>query len=787
MVALSLAVGIGANTAIFSMVNGILLRPLNYPEPERLVAITQASPQFLKLYPTLPVNLGAWMEWRKHVTAFESVGVYRATALNLTGVGEPEVIRGAAISANFLHVLGVAPRLGRAFLEEEDQKGRDHVVVLADSLWRRRFQADPGIVGRNITLDGNPYLVTGVLPPDFDFPKAGEVGPRLTEKSEIYRPLGYEPDDLTIHGGDLNYWPVARLRPGVSIERASAELNAAQTAINAKIGPDFDMRATIMPLQARLVGNVRQNLIVLLCAVGAVLMVLCVNLVNLSLARAAGRARDAAIRTALGASRADLIGQSAAESVALSALGGGLGVLLAYWGLHALIAAAPIDLPRVGDVRLDARVLAFAAAISIITGLLFGILPAWLSARRLNPFEELKAGSRGSTEGRSGIRARNVLVSLEVGLSAALLVTAGLLTSSFIRLTGVNKGFDISRVITLNISMPTAKYVEDVDRTQFWDRLMEKVRTLPGVESTAMISALPLQGETWIDIVQTENDTRPERELPSTNLRFVSEGYFKTLRIPLREGRDFDRRDRGHNVIVISAGLAQKLWPGQDAVGRRLKDHGTVMEVVGITPDIRSTSLDRDPVNIAYVPYWQRPRWGGALMVRTAMAPEGMAGALRGAIWGVDAEVPVPKIRTMEDVLNISVAQRRFQMMLVLLFAGAALALAALGTYGVVSYAVTRRRTEMGIRMALGAGRAEVLAMVLRQGMMPVCAGLGGGAIAAVWIGQAVAGLLFETGPRDPGAFSIAAAALLVISAMACWIPARRATRVDPMEALRLE
>jgi putative ABC transport system permease protein len=785
MVVLSLGVGIGANTAIFSLVNGVLLRPLDYRQPERLVAITQASPRFMKAYPALPVNIGTLLEWRKQASSFESIGAYRAAELSLTGSGEPEVITGAAVSANFFHVLGVAPRLGREFLENEDHAGQDRVAILTDSLWRRRFQADPSVVGRNILLDGAQFLAIGILPPDFQFPNTG--GLRGGANMEIYRTLGYATDDTALHGGDLNFSPIARLRPGVSIARASAELNSAEAAIDARIGEGSDLRATITPLQDKLTGKIRQSLIVLMGAVGAVLLVLCVNLANLSLARAAGRARDAAIRTALGASQGQLARQSLIESCVLSAIGGALGILLAFWGLKWLVAAAPVDIPRLADVRLDGRVLLFALAISLGTGLLFGILPALRSAASRNPFETLKAGSRTSTEGHGGVSVRNILVGLEVGLSAALLVTAGLLIASFVRLTTIDKGFDVDRVLAIDVRMSPVKYADPEQRTKFFRRVLEQARALPGVESLSLTSYLPLQGEQWIDIVGTENDARSEAQLPSANIRFVGPGYFKTLHIPLRAGRDFEPADRNRLVAVISAGLAQKLWPGLDPIGRKLRDIGKFLEVVGVVSDTRSTSLEKDPVNMLYIPYWQRPRFSASFLVRTAMDPTAIASAMRAAIRGVDAEVPVPEERTLEELASQSVGPQRFRMLLVLLFAASALALAAFGTYGVVSYAVTRRRAEMGIRMALGAQPGDVLRMVLRQGMTPVFAGLVGGALAALGIGQYVASLLFQVSPRDPLAFGTAAAMLLAVSAAACWIPARRATRVNPIDALRFD
>jgi len=791
MVVLSLAVGIGANTAIFSLVNGVLLRPPAYRDSDRLVAIDQVIPKFAKLYPALPVNVAILLEWRKQATSLESIGVIEPSAVTLTGVGEPELLSGARVSANIFAVLGVEPRLGRAFREGEDPSGHDRIAILADSLWRRRFHSDPAIVGRKILLNGLPHEVAGVLPPSFRYPVGDAfAGYSAVAKTEVFRPLGYDNDDLKLRMGEFNYLVTARLRPGVTLSQARAELNVVQAAISARIPEaNLDLHASMVPLQERMVGDVRQGLVLLMAAVGAVLLILWVNLANLSLVRAAGRARDAAIRTALGASRGRLVRQSLVESLLLALIGGALGVALAYAGLRALLAAAPIDLPRLNEVHVDVRVLLFAFAVSLAAGAVLGILPALRSAAAA-PFESLKSGSRSNTEGRHGRSVRNLLVSLEVGLGAALLVTAGLLISSFVRIMTVDKGFDVERVIALDMSLPTTRYTDDARCAAFFRRVLDQAAAMPGVQSVALVSALPLQGETWIDIVGAEHDPRPLMERPSTNVRFISPGYFKTLRMPLRDGRDFDEQDRGRRVTIISAGLAQRIWPGQNPLGRKL-DNGdsehSAMAVVGVTPDIRSTSLDHDPVNMMYVPYWQRPRRASSLLVRTAMDPHGIAAALRSAIWAADSEVPIPEVRTLEQVMERSVAQRRFQVTLVVLFAVAALALAAFGTYGVVGYAVARRRAEMGIRMALGAKRSDVLKMVLRQGMMPVLAGLAAGAMAALAIGRSMASLLFQVSPRDPIAFTAAAVVLLLVSLAACLVPARRATRVDPTESLRCE
>ena len=786
-VVLSLALGIGANTAIFSLIDGILLRAPDYREPDRLVSIAQIVPKFAKNYPLVPTNIGIYMEWRKKLTTIESLGISQESLSNLTGAGQPEQLNGALVSAGLFHVLGVLPALGRAFTEEEEHSGHDRVVIIADSLWHRRFQSDPAIIGRKILLDGKPNEIVGVLPARFSFPSVTGLGTSLSRsRLEVYRPIRYDQGDLRLRLNNMNYWATARLKPGMTMARAQAELNVIESAIDKQIEGNFDLRATMIPLTERLAGKARQGLLLVMAAVGAVLLVLVVNLANLSLARAAGRARDAAIRTALGASQGRLVRQSLIESLILAATGGVAGIMLAWWGVNALVAAAPVDLPRLNEVRMDWRVLLFALGVSLVTGVAFGVLPALRSALSA-PIEALKSGSRSNTEGRGGMRVRNVLVSLEVGLSAALLVTAGLLIASFTRVMTVDRGFHVERVLALNLSLLDSKYPEWPARTAFYQRLLDKAATLPGVQSASLVSALPLSGETWLDIVSKEHDTRPPTELPVTNVRFISPEYFRTLRVALRDGRTFEERDQKGKVGIVSASLAQRLWGSDNPIGRKLTDNDIVMEVVGVTPDFRSTSLDQEPVNMLYLPYWQRPRLSAALLVRTAMDPRQIVSAMRKTVWEIDGEVTIPEVRTLEEVMAESVAQRRFQMLLVLLFAAAAMALAAIGTYGVLSYAVARRTSEMGIRMALGAGQGDVLRMVLRQGMMPVVAGLAGGAVVALAVGRYLESLLYHVSPRDPIAFGVSAAVLLMVSVAACLIPARRATRVSPIDALRFE
>ncbi|HLM99195.1 MAG TPA: ABC transporter permease [Bryobacteraceae bacterium] len=784
---LTLALGIGANTAIFSIVNSVLLRPLAYREPGQLVTIREVVPSLSHIYPTLPVNALHFDAWRKQCASFESLAEIGSGTLDLTGAGEPVQLHAALVSATLFHVLGVEPRMGRSFLEEEDQPGHDQSVVLTDSLWRNRLGADPSIVGKKIRLDGLPHTVVGVLPAWFRFPRTETLGASgaLDVPADIFKPIAINLKD-TSPEGEFNYNVIARLKHGATEARALAELNVVQAGIAKKLPEKLELKAKLEPLEEVVVGPARQGLLVLLSAVGAVLLIVCVNLANLLLARSAGRARESAIRTALGASRARLLRQALTESLLLAIAGGALGVVLAYWGLELLVKGAPLDLPRLDEVHLDGRVLTFALLISTITGLLFGILPAWRLSGA-SPQDALKAGSHTTTEGTRGTRLRGLLVSLEVGLSAVLLIAAGLLTTSFVRLMQVDKGFTTESVLAVDVALPDSKYDKQEQREQFYQRAVAGVESLPGVRSAAVINQLPLQGEMWVDIVWLPGDNRPMFERPFANMRFISPGYFKTLGIPLRRGRTFEQTDRGKKMAIISQRAAERLWPGQDPVGRQFGHNENEMyQVAGVAADVR-VSLHQDPVLMVYLPYWDRARSNASLVVRTAMDSRAIAAAVRAEIWKIDPEVPVPAMRTMDQVVSDSVGQRRFQMSLLASFAAGALLLASLGIYGVVSYSVSRRRNEIGIRIALGARGGDVYRMVLRQGLAPVALGLIAGVAVALAAGRILSSLLFQVSPTDP--FTIGAVTILLaaVAVVACSVPAVRAMRVEPMKALRYE
>lgn len=788
LVVLTLALGIGANTAIFSVVNSVLLRPLAYREPERLVNVAEVVPKVARQYPLLPVNLAHYFDWKKRSTSFESLALMNWTSLNLTGAGEPMAARGLRISANTFDVLGAPLALGRPFTEAEERKDRDRVVILSNPLWTQRFHADPSVVGHTIQLDGKPYVVVGVAAEGWRSPMPSGLGSSMAAAAtvQLFTPLGYTDDDLKDRFGDFNWTVIGRLRPGVTPEKALSEVNVIQAGITNSIPEKIELRAAIQPLRDILVADSRRGLIVVMCAVAAVLLILCVNLANLWFVRAAGLSRESAIRVALGASRATLVRQTLVESLTLALTGGLLGVVFAEVALKVLLSFAPAGFPRLGEVRLDGDALLFAVAVSVACGVLCAILPAIRTARQ-DPQESLKSASHANTEGVRGVWVRKTLVAAEVGLSTVLLIVAGLLIRSFDRLMSVDRGFDVERVLAADVALPSEKYAKRDQRSEFYRRLLDQARAMPGVTSAALVSALPLQGETWVDIVGNEHDTREMFARPTVNVRFISSEYFKTLGAPLRAGRAFEDMDRGRTVAIISKSVADRLFPGQDAVGRKILHNETVTQVVGVTSDFRSTSLDKDPVNMLYIPYWQRPRLSASLLVRSAIDPKAMSGSVREAVWSLDPEVPVPETRTLVQIMNKSVAERRFNMSLVLAFALSALALASFGVYGVLAYTVARRRSEIGIRMALGADAGSVRSLVLRQGMQPVAIGLAVGVAGALAAGRLLSSMLFRVSANDPLTVAAVAAALCAVALAACAVPARRATRVNPIAALRCE
>jgi predicted permease len=796
---LTLALGIGANTAIFSVVDGVLLRPLAFHQPQQLCVIREIVPQLTKFYPSFPANVNNFRVWQQQLRSFESIGIADGVSMDFLGRGGAMELPGATVSASLLDTLGVHPALGRNFRREEDDPNRDHEVILTDPFWRSEFHADPSAVGKAITLNGSSFEIIGVLPASFHFPQADELGPLTNFSPHIafLKPLG---EDASQSGalGDFDYAAVGRLKPGVSLSQASAELNVVQERIAAQAKEPLHLRGGIVPIASEMLGPARKGLLFLLGAVGAVLLIVCVNLANLLLARVPRRMREAAIRTAMGASRGRLARQMLTESLLLGIFGGGLGIALAYYGVQAIVSAAPPGIPRLAEVSIDARVLLFALVISVATAALFGILPAWRIAHA-EPLDALKSGALSTTESRRTRRMRASLIGLEVALSTVLLILGGLFTSSLVRLLSVNTGFSVDNILAADVDLPPQTYgtfsQNPAARTHFYEQALAAIRTLPGVRAAGWVNYLPLKGEGSVSDVRVPGTSEKDAaNTPLADYRAVSPDYFSAMQIPLITGRIFSEADRGRKVIVISQRLAERLWPGKNPIGQLCHlswaDIQEDVEIAGVVGDIRTVAMDKSPVMMIYCPPWLGSAAtppAASIVIRTAMAPGAAASAVREAIRGVDSGVPITALRPMNAVIAKSVDTRRFQMLLALLFAGCALFLASLGIYGVVAYSVEQRRHELGIRLALGAQLANLRAMVLRQGMAPVVAGLAAGVVVAMLMGRLVASLLFGVSAFDPLTFACVVVVVMAVAVAACYVPARRATKVDPMEALRYE
>jgi putative ABC transport system permease protein len=790
VVILILAIGIGANTAMFSIVDGVLLRPLAFNDPGRLVAIQEVVPRFATMAPTIPVNAMHFEEWRKSWQSAEQLAMLSSYGVNLTSGGEPERVIMGRVSSNLFSTLGVQPRLGRGFRAEEDRLGSDHVALLNHSLWQRRFHGDPGVLGQKILLDGLPYEVIGVLPAGLQVPKISQLQAMAfgAESPEIWKPFALRDEEKDAMG-DFNYACIARLKPGATLSQALDELNAIQANISRDLPDHIELRAAIAPLQEQMTGRSRQGLLLLMLSVGTVLLIVCVNIANLLLARATGRSREFAVRAAIGASSARLLRQMLTESFLVAILGGALGLAIAAFAMELILANAPADLPRLNDVRLDGRVLGIGFALTLLSAAIFGLIPAWRSSR-IDPQSGLRAGGRSATESRQSGRLRALLVAIETGLCTVCLVAAGLLLNSFVRLLHVDKGFDTERVITVDINLPATRYPDLAHRSDFLRNVIDASRALPGVSEVGVTNMLPLSGEGNNNMINLDGDTTPITQRPIADFRLINEDFFRAMKIPILQGRAIEAADRGRLVSVISAAAAKRVWPGVNPLGQHyhLGDPSAPsLEVIGVAGDVSAGSLQKQPNPTVYVPYWQRDQHRFSLLVRTSMDPASIAGAVRAQIRRLDPEMPVPQFRSMDEIVSASVAQRRFQLTLVLLFAGIALGLASLGIYGVVSYSVAQRRNELGIRMALGATGSDLRTLVLRQGLAPVVIGLATGLAGALALGRVLSGLLFGVSSTDPLTMSVVAAVLLMVAAAACYVPALRAIRSDPLVALRYE
>jgi predicted permease len=787
---LSLALGIGAAASLFSLVNTVVLKPLAYREPGRLLFVREIVKPLAHMYPTVPVNYQHFRLWRENARSFESMAALESQTRVLNS-GEPETIGVGIVSGNFFEALGIEPRLGSGLRREEEEPPAQATVVITDGLWRRRFGASPSLVGQKILLSGEPFVVSGILPPTFHFPKNGELGPltRLAERTEAFLPIQSFRNGW---GGDYDYVVLGRLRQGVSQAQGTAELNLLERRIDETQRLAEGLRVETWPLQDVIASPVRASLAVLLAAVMVLVLIVCVNLANLLLARGSARAREYSLRIALGAARGRLIVSALVETLLLSLIGGALGVAGAWAAVNAFARVAPIDLPRADEAEVDAHVLAFAFGLSLLCALLFGLLPA-LRLSNANPHSVLRGEALTATGGRRGLKLREWLVGGEVALSTLLLVLAGLLVNSLWHVLHVDRGFASERTLDISLMLPS-KYRAIPDRAAFFDRAAGTLSALPGVRSAAAVSRPPLTGESSVNEVQVDGAQShsldpASRQLVIVNDRFVGDQYFATMGIPLLRGRFFEPADRDRNVAVISARLAAKLFPGQNPLGHAVSSPSLIInaQIVGVVGDVYATQLERDPTMMIYVPFWRTAFQVSDVVVRSSIDPRALEQDIRRAIQSLDSAIPAPKMRTMQELVDQSVAQRRFQMDIAAAFGIAALLLAALGIYGVVAYGISLRRRELGVRMALGARATQVRGMVVSRGLKPVLAGLAVGMAAALTAGRLVRSLLFGVAPTDALTLGGVAGVLACIAILACLLPAHAAARIDPARVLRDE
>ncbi|HWN99724.1 MAG TPA: ABC transporter permease [Blastocatellia bacterium] len=783
---LALALGIGANSVIFSVVNAVLLRSLPYPEPDRIVMVFESD---LKKQSQEAIAGANFLDWREQNQVFENLAAYRQDTFSLTGTDRPERAWGVVTTASLFPVLGVKPILGRVFQAEDENRGSGRVAVISQGLWERRFASDPNIVGQKLTANGEPLTIIGVMPADFRFPAETDlwIPPRQYVPEHVLRPTVNMATNRDSHYLDA----IASLKPGVTLDQARADMNAVAHHIEEQNPEAVDRGVSLVTLREYQVGNMRPTLLILFGAVGFVLLIACANVANLLLARAATRHKEIAIRTALGASRLRLLRQLLTESLALSVAGGGLGLLLAAWGIGPLISLMPASISGAKNIRIDGMVLFFTLGVSILTGLVFGLVPA-LQATKSDLNESLKEGGRGGTAGAHRSRVRSLLVVSEIALSLVLLIGAGLMIKSFIRLEQVNPGFEARNVLTMRLSLPAAQYPDGRRRGAFFQQVVERIGAVPGAQSAAAISRLPLSPGNSSRSFEIEGRANAgSDDGPSADYRVISSDYFKALSIPLLKGREFTEQDNSDSppTTIINEAAARRFWPDEDPLGKRLRIESDQpwIEIVGVVGNVKHLGLDSQARAELYLSFLKDPWPFMTVVVRGASNPKSLAEAMRAEVWAIDKDLPVPDIKTMDELVSGSVARRRFNMLLLGIFASVALVLAAVGIYGVMSYSVTQRTHEIGIRMALGARQSDVLKLVIRQGATLAAVGVGIGLVGASALTRVLASLLFEVGTTDPATFVSLSLLLTAVALGACFVPARRAAKVDPMVALRYE
>jgi predicted permease len=783
---LSLALGIGTSTAMLAAVNDVLLRPLPYVSPDRLIAIQEQVPRFASISPELPVNAYDFQQWRMRSRTLDGAALVSAGSVVLsTPSAAPQRLSVQSVSASFFSLLGIQPALGRVFIRGDDEPGHEHVAILSHGLWVGAFGSDPAIVGRTLKLSGRSYEVIGVLPQGVSVPRPSHLTAMMSGDvpADIWFPFVVRDPDL-VRMSDFNYACIGRLKPAVTLEQARDDLETIERDIARSVSADAELHIVVRPLQLQAAAHAQTSMLVLLVACGIVLLIVCVNVSNLLLSRAIGRRREFSIRAAIGASRARLVQQALTETVTIATAASVIGLMFAEWALRAILAAGTLNLPQLRAIRMDLPAWGVAAGLTLLVSIGTGAFPAWHSATS-DPQEALASAGRAlSGDGRG--RFRRMLIGAEAALCTVALVITGLLLTSFVRLTHVDAGFAADRVLATSVTVPG----QPGTGVAFVRALLARVEALSGVTAAGVVNRLPLSGEgSNLGIRADDAELRPN-EWPTTDYRCVTPGYFSAIGIPLVSGRLIQESDGDHFVAVVSASTARRLWPGINPVGRSFKlgaDSEPAIQVVGIVGDVHGVSLQKAPNLTVYVPYWQRFRPSVGLVVRASGDSRAVVSALQAAVHAMRPDDPLPRVITGEEILDASVAARRFQLDVVIFFGMAALFLAAVGVYGVVSQSVARRRQEIGIRIALGAGRADVWRLVVLEGLAPVVAGLGAGLAASIPAGGLAGALLFAVSPSDPLTLALVTLALLCAAFLACSVPAVRAARVDPLSALRAE
>jgi putative ABC transport system permease protein len=787
---MTLALGIGANTAIFSVVNGVLLKPLPYREPDRLVQFWETNPA--KGWTQANVAPANYFDWQDQSTSFEEMAAYMGSDtkaeglsdLQLTGDGEPERIKGLYVTGNIFSVLGAQPAMGRTLVEEETWLGKHRVVVISSGLWKRRFGSDPNIVGKTISLNGRDLEIVGVMPEGFYLPSADV---------ELWLPMGWERPQMAMLRRPHFLRAIGRLNAGVTIAQAQEEMNGIAGRLEERY-PQINrqMGVGVGPLHEWLVGDTRPALLTFLAAVGFVLLIACANVANLMLVRAAGRSREIAIRAALGAGRRRIVRQLLIESLLLGVVGGGFGLLVALWGKSLLLAINPGNIPRLDQVGLDAKVMTFTAAITVLTSIAFGLVPA-LQSSRLDLISTLKSGGEKGAVGPHRGRSGNALVVAEIALSFVLVIGAGLMLKSFVRLQQVDPGFQRDHLLTMNLSLPGVRYGDDQKVTAFYERLQDRLRSIGGVKSVGTTTTLALKGYRWTSDFTIEGRS-PDDFGREVRHKEISADYFETMGIPLVKGRFFNASDRegAAPVVIINSALARQYFAQSEPVGARVKferpwEDGMWRTIVGVIRDEKQDSLRAEPKPEFYQPVLQNAQSNMAVVVRTEGDPAAMVGAIRNEVRTLDAGLATYDIQTGESLVEQSLERDRFAMVLLAVFAGIAMLLAAVGIYGVMSYAVSQRTHEMGVRVALGARSRDVAALILGGGLKLAVAGVALGLVAAYGVTRLIGSLLFNVSATDPSTFVLVAGVLIAVTLAACYVPARRSSRVDPMVALKYE